>query len=162
MQDFLQVLPPPGRTRCSELEIVAEGPVLAIHQSEEVLAGMDEWNQTHHKESGLIERVRASKETHESAQQQNLKFLSEFIKPKTAPLCGNSVHVDRVFLRAHMPELDAFLHYRIIDVSSIKELIKRWYPSEPEYYKRNTHRALDDIRESIGELRHYREHVFKP
>ena len=144
----------------SELNILAEGPNLAIHQPEEVLAGMDEWNQTHHGQSGLLARVRASAETIESAERQTLEFLAPWCKAKASPLCGNSVGQDRRFIIRLMPDLEKFLHYRIIDVSTIKELTLRWYPALPPVKKKETHLALADIRESLDELRYYRKHVF--
>ncbi|MBX3247682.1 MAG: oligoribonuclease [Myxococcales bacterium] len=147
-----------------ELEVIAEGPSLVVHQSDEVLAGMDEWNTKHHGDSGLTERVRASTVTETEAEAQVLAFLSEHCAPKSAPLAGNSVHQDRRFLRRYMPKLDDFLHYRIVDVSTIKELGSRWYPREYDGRpnKRAQHRAMDDIRESLEELRYYRQAFFKP
>lgn len=146
-----------------DLEILAEGPSLVIHQPEEILAGMDQWNRTHHGASGLIERVRASTVTEAEAEASVLAFLKEHVKERSAPLAGNSVHQDRRFLMKYMPAIDNYLHYRIVDVSSVKELVGRWYP---EAYgqrpgKRATHRALDDIRESIEELRYYRRVAFR-
>lgn len=146
-----------------ELEVVAEGPNLVVHQPDELLAAMDEWNTQHHGESGLTERVRASTVSEQQAEQAVLAFLSEHCEPRTAPLAGNSVHQDRRFLRRYMPSVDEFLHYRLVDVSTVKELGRRWYP---EAYARRppknaTHRALDDIRESIEELRYYRQAFFK-
>jgi oligoribonuclease len=146
----------------SELNVLAEGPNLAIHQSEETLAAMDEWNQTHHGSSGLIDRVRASQETLASAERKTLDFLAGHVAPKLSPLCGNSVWQDRRFIIRLMPELDRFLHYRIVDVSTIKELAARWYPSLPPVKKKETHLALADIRESLEELRHYRSRIFLP
>ena len=145
----------------SELEVLAEGPVFAIHQSEEILSGMDEWNTTHHGASGLLDRVRASKVTLAEAESETLAFLKEHTKAGKSPLCGNSIYQDRLFLQRYMKELEGYFHYRNIDVSSIKELVKRWYPSEKHApAKKNTHRALDDIRESIQELQYYRNAVF--
>ena len=145
------------------LEIIAEGPELVVHQPESVLAAMDEWNQTHHGESGLIDRVRRSSISEAEAQEQTLAFLREHCAPGQVPLAGNSVHQDRRFLSRYMSELDGFLHYRIVDVSTVKELARRWYPSEyaarPD--KKESHRALDDIRESIAELRYYRDSIFR-
>lgn len=144
----------------SQLNILAEGPNLAIHQPEEALNGMDEWNQTHHGKSGLIARVRASTETLQSAEEKTLAFVSAFCKIKSSPLCGNSVWQDRRFLDHYMPELNAYFHYRIIDVSSVKELVQRWYPNAPPLKKAESHQALADIRESVEELRHYRRNCF--
>lgn len=146
----------------SELNILAEGPNLAIHQSEEALAGMDEWNQTHHGKSGLIKRVQASKETLQTAQEKTLTFLKAYCNPKKSPLCGNSVWQDRRFIYKYMAEFDQFCHYRIIDVSSIKELVLRWYPKVSPIKKAESHEALADIRESLMELKYYRQHCFKP
>jgi oligoribonuclease len=146
----------------TELNIIAEGPNLAIFQPEEVLKGMDEWNQTHHGQSGLLDRVRASTETIQSAERKTLDFVAGFSKPKTSPLCGNSVWQDRRFLDRLMPDLNRFFHYRIIDVSSVKELAMRWYPQLPPIKKKETHLALADIRESVEELRYYRRSFFLP
>ncbi len=147
----------------ADLEVVAEGPNLVVHQPDALLAGMDEWNTQHHGQSGLIERVRASDLTEQDAERAIVTFLAEHCAPRTAPLTGNSVHQDRRFLRRYMPAVDAHLHYRIVDVSTVKELGRRWYP---EAYVRRppknaTHRALDDIRESIEELRYYRKAFFR-
>ncbi|MDP6423931.1 MAG: oligoribonuclease [Planctomycetota bacterium] len=146
----------------SQLEIVAEGPELVIHQSDELLAAMDEWNTKHHTDSGLVERVRTSSIDEPEAAELTLAFLGEHCAPNIAPLAGNSVHHDRRFLSAYMPTLEAFLHYRIIDVSTVKELVRRWYPDvyEGAPVKRGAHRALEDIRESIAELGYYRNAVF--
>ena len=147
----------------AQLQVVAEGPNLVVHQPDELLAAMDEWNTQHHGESGLTERVRSSTVSERDAEEAVLAFLAEHCAPQTVPLAGNSVHQDRRFLRRYMPTVDAFLHYRIVDVSTVKELGRRWYP---EAYARRpqknaTHRALDDIQESIAELRYYREAFFK-
>lgn len=143
------------------LNVVAEGPVVVVHQPDDVLSGMDEWNREHHTLSGLYGLARASTETVESAEAKTLKFLSRHCTPAESPLCGNSVHMDRMFIRKHMRKLYGFLHYRNIDVSTVKELAGRWYPDQPPYVKSGAHRALDDVRESIRELRHYRSLVFK-
>lgn len=145
----------------ADLNILAEGPNLAVFQPEEVLAGMDEWNQTHHGNSGLLDRVRASAETVALAEAKVLAFCSQHLKPKVSPLCGNSIGQDRRFLTRYMPALNDFFHYRNVDVSTVKELVRRWYPSLPAFQKGESHLALADIRESVGELRHYREHVFR-
>ena len=146
-----------------ELNVIAEGPNLVIHQSEEVLAAMDEWNTKHHGASGLIQRVRESTVDESVAEAAVLGFLKEHCLPKSAPLAGNSVHQDRRFLCRYMRELDDFLHYRIVDVSTIKELGRRWYPKpyDARPQKRAQHRAMDDIRESLEELRYYRKAFFK-
>ena len=143
-----------------ELEIIAEGPNIAIHQSEEVLRGMDEWSRIQHAQSGLLERVRNSAYDCEEAEGASLEFLSGHCSREESPLCGNSILKDRQFLIRHMPRLEGFLHYRNIDVSTIKELVRRWYPDIPAYTKQKAHLALKDIRESINELRYYRQRVF--
>lgn len=143
-----------------ELNTIAVGPNLAIKVSEELIAGMDEWNTEHHFSSGLIDRVRNDSVELEEAIRQTCDFLKEHVIPGKAPLCGNSVHNDRVFMIKEMPEVLTLLHYRIVDVSTIKELCKRWYPNMPEYEKKEAHLALDDIIESIEELRFLREQVF--
>lgn len=147
-----------------ELQVLAEGPNLAIHQPEELLAGMDEWNTRTHSDSGLVERVRASTLDEAAAEEQVLEFLRRHVSERDAPLAGNSIHMDRLFLRRYMPKLEAFVHYRNVDVSTVKELIRRWYPEvfTARPIKRGNHRALDDIRESIEELRYYRDSAFKP
>ena len=146
-----------------ELNILAEGPELVIRQSEELLAGMDEWNTKHHGDSGLTARVLSSEISNDEAEAQTLAFLKEHCAAGAAPLCGNSIHQDRRFLRLYMPKIDEFLHYRHIDVSTVKELGKRWFPSA--YGKRpskvSQHRALDDVRESVAELRYYRSAFFR-
>lgn len=146
----------------SELNILAEGPNLAVFQPEDVLQAMDEWNQTHHGRSGLLDRVRASQETLETAERKTLEFVAAHCKAKTSPLCGNSIWQDRRFLDRWMPALNGFFHYRIIDVSSIKELARRWYPQLQPLAKKETHLALADIRESLEELRYYRRSIFLP
>jgi oligoribonuclease len=144
----------------AELNIVAEGPVFAISAPPEILEGMDEWNQKQHRKSGLLERVLTSTETMQSAEQKTLEFLALHLPPGKVPLCGNSIWQDRRFLARHMPALEKFFHYRIVDISSFKELAKRWYPGMPVFKKGEAHLALADILESIEELRHYRTHVF--
>jgi oligoribonuclease len=144
------------------LNIIAEGPVLAVNQSDDALEGMDEWNQHHHGQSGLIERVRDSDVDERSAEWQTIEFLKHHVTENGSPLCGNSICQDRRFLYRYMPELERFLHYRNLDVSTLKELCRRWAPSIADgITKRATHRALDDIRESIEELRYYRQHFLK-
>ncbi len=146
----------------SNLDVIDEGPVIAVHQSDNLLTNMDEWNTRTHNESGLVERVKASGHTEEHAEEETLRFIRNYVPKKRSPLCGNSICQDRRFLYRYMPKLEAWLHYRNLDVSSIKELVSRWRPEiKDSFNKRNTHRALDDIRESIQELRHYREHFFK-
>lgn len=139
------------------LEVIAEGPVLAIAQPESVLAGMDDWNQRTHGESGLLDRVRREGVTMVEAEQRTLDFIRAHVAEKTAPLCGNTVWQDRRFLFRYMPTLEAYLHYRIIDVSTLKELAKRWRPDVAAgFRKQGAHTALSDIRESLAELAHYR------
>jgi oligoribonuclease len=146
----------------SALEIVAEGPNIAINHPESTLLAMEAWSRSHHEASGLLERVKSTSCDDRKAEQETLGFLSHHCKPKESPLCGNSVWQDRRFLIKYMPTLEAFLHYRNIDVSSIKELVKRWYPSFPSYEKKKAHRALSDIKESIKELKYYRDKIFVP
>lgn len=145
----------------SSLEVVAEGPNLVIHHSDEILEAMDEWNTRHHGESGLTEKVRTSELDTAEAEAQTLEFLRGEVEREEAPLCGNSIYQDRRFLSRYMPELEGFLHYRNIDVSTIKELVARWYDDLGPPNKEANHRALDDIRESIAELRYYRRRAFK-
>jgi oligoribonuclease len=147
----------------ADLEVVGTGPNLAIHHPDAVLDAMDEWNTTHHTASGLVERVKSSKVDMRAAEVATLEFLREHVFEGKAPLCGNSISQDRRFLRTYMPELDAFFHYRNVDVSSIKEVVKRWYSNDylpPR--KKNAHLALDDVLESIEELRYYRDNIFVP
>jgi len=143
------------------LEILAEGPNIAINYPQEKLKGMDQWSLDNHRASGLLERSRNSQYSCSMAEEETLKFIERFCEKGKSPLCGNSVWQDRIFLRIHMPRLESFFHYRNIDVSSIKELVKRWYPSLPPYQKEKTHLALSDIKESINELRYYRKYVFR-
>jgi oligoribonuclease len=142
----------------AHLNVIAEGPVLAVHQPDTLLAGMDEWNQRTHGESGLVERVKKSTVDTAEAERRTLEFLREHVTPGTSPVCGNSVHQDRRFLEREMPELLEFFHYRNLDVSTLKELAKRWNPGAlAGFSKRNVHLAMDDIKESIAELAHYRQ-----
>lgn len=145
----------------SDLNIVAEGPVIAIHQPQTVLDLMDDWNQNTHGQSGLIDRIKASDIDLATAETMTYEFLSQWIIEKSSPLCGNSIGTDRRFLKKYMSQIDNYLHYRNVDVSSFKEMIKRWYPEGQSYAKQNTHKALDDIRESIEELKFYRENYIK-
>ena len=145
-----------------DLNIVAEGPVLVVHQADEVLAGMDEWNTRTHGATGLTERVKASTLTEAEAERQTLDFLKQYVAKNKSPMCGNSICQDRRFLARHMPELEAWFHYRNLDVSTLKEIALRWRPQVlAGFTKKNTHKALDDIRESIEELKYYREHFIK-
>lgn len=144
------------------LNVLAEGPVMAIHQPESVLAGMDEWNQTTHGKSGLIERVRHSEIDLASAEARTIAFLEGYVHAGISPMCGNSICQDRRFLARLMPQLEAFFHYRNLDVSTVKELARRWAPPVLKGVKKNAnHQALDDIRGSIAELSYYRSCFFK-
>jgi len=141
------------------LNILAEGPVFAIHQSDAALAAMDDWNQKHHGQSGLIDRVKASKIDENEAEKLTIAFLKQWVPERASPMCGNTIGQDRRFLFRYMPALEAYFHYRSIDVSTIKELAARWAPDiQKGFYKQSKHQALDDIIESIEELRYYREH----
>ncbi|HLF96927.1 MAG TPA: oligoribonuclease [Methylococcaceae bacterium] len=144
------------------LEILAEGPVLAVRQSEEILAGMDAWNRKTHGNSGLVARVRDSDIDEAEAARRTIEFLRQWVPPGKSPMAGNSICQDRRFLARYMPELEAFFHYRNLDVSTVKELAARWAPKLKDgIKKKNTHQALDDIRESIEEMRFYRDTFFK-
>lgn len=146
-----------------DLTVVAEGPVIAVHQPEEVLGGMDEWNRTTHGASGLLARVRASTVDEAQAERLTIAFLSTQLAAGASPMCGNSVCQDRRFLARHMPALERFFHYRNLDVSTLKELARRWAPPVlAGVRKKSAHLALDDIRESVAELRHYRATLFAP
>ncbi|MFO1436386.1 MAG: oligoribonuclease [Gammaproteobacteria bacterium] len=145
----------------SQLNIIAEGPSLAIHQPDVVLAAMDEWNTTQHAKSGLTERVRNSAIDSAGAEQATLEFLADHVPARTSPMCGNSICQDRRFLFRRMPALERFFHYRNLDVSTIKELVRRWAPNVPMFEKNSSHLALNDIRDSIEELRHYRTQFFR-
>jgi oligoribonuclease len=147
-----------------ELEIVAEGPDLVVHQPPEVLAGMDDFVRQMHTTSGLLPLIEASTTTLEVAGAETLAFIKEHVpEPRTVPLCGNSIGTDRRFLDRYLPDIENHLHYRSVDVSTVKELARRWYPEalkgRPD--KDGRHRALDDIRESVAELRYYRQAVFR-
>ena len=145
----------------AQLNILAEGPVLAIHQSDEELAKMDDWCTNTHTNSGLVARVKESTLTEDDAVQQTIDFLKQWVPAGVSPICGNSIGQDRRFLYQHMPELEQYFHYRYLDVSTIKELTRRWKPSLLDgLQKKGTHLALDDIRDSIAELQYYREHCF--
>ena len=145
-----------------DLTILEEGPVLAIHQSAATIQAMDEWNTSHHGASGLIERVLNSPHSTADAQQQTLEFLRRWVPAGKSPMCGNSICQDRRFMARLMPELEAFFHYRNLDVSTLKELSRLWNPELMKgFVKKGAHLALDDIRESIEELRYYRQHFIK-
>ncbi len=145
----------------AELEVIAEGPDLVIHHDDAVLDAMDEWCTKHHGASGLTAAVKASTISLAEAEAKTLEFVAQHTTAKSSPLCGNTIWQDRRFIVRYMPTLDAHLHYRLVDVSTIKELARRWYPQLRAPGKSDAHRALDDIRESIAELRFYREHVFR-
>ncbi|MGR8979219.1 MAG: oligoribonuclease [Gammaproteobacteria bacterium] len=146
-----------------DLNILAEGPVLAIHQSEAVLAAMDDWNQKHHGESGLSDRVRVSQISEIEAERRTIDFLKQWVPENTSPMCGNSIGQDRRFLYRYMPKLEAYFHYRNIDVSTLKELAARWAPEiQSGFNKVTAHRALDDVKESIEELQYYRDCFIAP
>ena len=145
-----------------DLNILAQGPVLAVHQSDATLAAMDEWNQQHHGQSGLIDRVKASTINEAEAERLTIEFLKQWVPENTSPICGNSIGQDRRFLYRYMPKLEAYFHYRNIDVSTLKELAARWAPEVKNgFNKESTHQALDDIMGSIDELRYYREHFIR-
>ena len=145
-----------------DLNILAQGPVLAVHQSDAALAAMDDWNQKHHGASGLIDRVKASTINDAEAERLTIEFLGQWVPENTSPICGNSIGQDRRFLVRYMPKLEAYFHYRNIDVSTLKELAARWAPEVKNgFNKESTHQALDDIMESIEELRYYREHFIR-
>lgn len=146
----------------ANLEILAEGPDLVVHHSDAVLDAMGPWCRDHHGASGLTAAVRASSVSLAEAEAATLEFLRKHCEPGKLPLCGNTIGQDRRFIVRHMPALDRFLHYRSVDVSTIKELARRWYPGLASFGKAETHRALDDIRESVAELRYYRSRVFVP
>jgi oligoribonuclease len=146
-----------------DLTILAEGPAMAVHQREEALAQMDDWNQRQHGSSGLLTRVRASRISAPEAEVRTLEFLANLVAPGTSPMCGNSICQDRRFLARQMPQLERFFHYRNLDVSTLKELARRWAPGVAAgISKQSSHLALADIRESIEELRYYRARLFAP
>ena len=145
-----------------DLNVLAEGPVIAIHQSDEILNGMDEWNTNQHGKSGLIARVKASDHDEARAEAETLAFLRQYVPERASPMAGNSICQDRRFLARCMPNLEAYFHYRNLDVSTIKELARRWAPEVAKgFFKESSHLALDDIRDSIAELKYYREQLFK-
>ncbi len=147
----------------ADLNILGEGPVLAIHQSDAALAKMDEWNQRTHGNSGLIERVKASKVDEQAATKATIEFLQQFTEKNSSPMCGNSICQDRRFMARYMPELEDYFHYRNLDVSTLKELAKRWKPEIlAGLTKQSTHQAMDDIKDSVEELKYYREHFIAP
>lgn len=146
----------------ADLNILAEGPVFAVHQSDAQLALMDEWNVNTHTNSGLVERVKASQYDDRAAELATIEFLRKWVPENSSPICGNSIGQDRRFLFKYMPELEAYFHYRYLDVSTLKELARRWKPGIlPGFKKQGTHQAMDDIRESVAELAYYREHFIQ-
>jgi oligoribonuclease len=146
----------------TDLNVIAESPAFAIHQSDELLNGMDDWNTKHHNSSGLVARVKESKMSEQEAETAMLSFLKKYIPAGKSPMCGNSIWQDRRFLARYLPELEKYFHYRMIDVSTLKELALRWNPRVYDSVKKESrHLALDDIRDSINELRHYRENFLK-
>ena len=146
----------------ANLNVLAEGPVMAVHQSDAQLGLMDEWNVRTHTGSGLVERVKASTLDENAAQQATIEFLKKWVPAGKSPICGNSIGQDRRFLFNYMPELEAYFHYRYLDVSTLKELARRWKPEILSgFIKQGTHQALDDIRESVAELAYYREHFIQ-
>jgi len=145
----------------SELNIIAEGPNLVINQNKSLLDSMDEWNQKQHGSTGLIDAVKISNITEQMAEIETLDFISKYVGQKKSPMCGNTVSHDRRFLSKYMPQLEAYFNYRHIDVSSVKEVITRWYNNAQAYEKNSCHRAQDDIRESINELRFYKKEFFR-
>jgi len=144
------------------LEIVAEGPVIAIHQTDELLDSMDEWNTNCHRKTGLTERVRNSSFAMKDAELMTVDFIKKHVNQNTSPLCGNTIWQDRRFLIKYMPELEKYCHYRNIDVSSFKEIYTRWYPNLPMFKKEKVHSAMKDIKESVEELKYYRAKIFIP
>ena len=146
----------------ADLNVVAQSEVYVIHQSDEVLNGMDAWNTATHGRTGLTQRVRDSRLTEAEVEEKLLDFISAWIPEKTSPMCGNTIHQDRRFMVRYMPKLEAYFHYRNLDVSILKELARRWHPAVAKgVVKRGSHQALDDILESIEEMRYYREHFLK-
>jgi oligoribonuclease len=146
----------------THLNTLAEGPVIAVRQSEARLQAMDEWNTTHHTRSGLVDRVRTSAYDEQRAAQETIAFLEQWVPAGASPMCGNTICQDRRFMVRHLPRLEAYFHYRNLDVSTLKILMQRWRPElEAGFLKTGTHLALDDIRESINEMRYYREHFLR-
>ena len=146
----------------TNLNILAQSPVWVVHQSDALLAAMDEWNTATHTRTGLVERVKVSDLSEAEAEAQMLAFMSQYVPEKTSPMCGNSVHQDRRFMQKYMPQLEAYFHYRNLDVSTLKELAKRWHPEVAKgVVKKGAHQALADIEESIEEMRYYRDHFLR-
>ena len=146
----------------TNLNILAQSPIWVVHQSDALLAAMDEWNTATHTRTGLVERVKVSDLSEAEAEGQRLAFMSQYVPEKTSPMCGNSVHQDRRFMQKYMPQLEAYFHYRNLDVSTLKELAKRWRPEVAKgVVKKGAHQALADIEESIEEMRYYRDHFLR-
>lgn len=143
-----------------ELNLLAEGPVIAIHHEESILQGMDAWNTTQHGKSGLLDRVRKSEYSMADAERMTLGFLREYVPANTSPMCGNSICQDRRFMHRLMPELEKYFLYRNLDVTTVKELVKRWTTGKDQFVKNASHLAMDDIHDSIEELQHYRAKYF--
>lgn len=147
----------------ADLNVLAESPVLVVHQPDEVLDGMDNWNKGTHGKSGLIDRVKASVLSEAEVEAQMIAFIKQHVGERISPMCGNSICQDRRFMARHMPKLEAYFHYRNLDVSTLKELAKRWHPGLAEGFKKaSKHEALADIYESIEEMKYYREHFIQP
>ena len=145
-----------------DLNILAQSPVYVVHQSDEILGGMDEWNTNTHTRTGLIDRVKASTFNEEQVEKELLEFMCQWVPERTAPMCGNTIHQDRRFMARWMPQLEQYFHYRNVDVSTLKELARRWKPEVVKgVVKKGAHQALDDIQESIEEMKYYREHFIK-
>ena len=144
----------------NDLNTIAEGPVLAIYQSDTVLAGMDSWCQKQHRESGLLKRVQTQGVSLSIAEQSCLAFVAEYVPAGVSPMCGSTICQDRRFLHRQMPQLEAYFHYKHIDVSTVKELALRWQPALASFTKQSKHLAMDDVKESIAELQYYRKHFF--
>lgn len=146
----------------ADLNVLAEGPSIAIHQPDEIMAGMDEWNTRQHGQSGLTQRVKESRVSCAEAEMATLAFLRQHVDDNASPMCGNSICQDRRFMAREMPELESFFHYRNLDVSTLKELVRRWRPDlRNGFNKKSSHLAMDDIRDSIAELAFYREHFLQ-
>ncbi len=145
----------------NELQVLAEGPVLAIYQPDEVLDKMDDWNQKQHRRSGLYDRVRTSQIDMRTAELRTLEFVSDYVPRNASPMAGNSICQDRRFMARQMPELEAWFHYRNFDVSTLKDIARRWYPDAPHFDKNSSHLALDDVYDSINEMKHYRKNLLK-
>jgi len=144
----------------SQLNILEEGPVIAVHVDDSVLSNMDDWNTEHHTKTGLVERVRKSRHSASDAERMTLEFIRKYVAEGQSPMCGNSICQDRRFLARLMPELEAYFHYRNLDVSSLKILVNRWAPDKAQFLKESSHIAIEDVRDSISELKFYREKYF--